>query len=74
MTICSNPPCSAVGPFRYCPIKGCGWMEEPTAEEAVMAALKKAVEDRRSDTEFMERLRRNIDRHGALLDRLAVDD
>ena len=26
---CENPPCAEVGPFRYCPIEGCGWMEEP---------------------------------------------
>lgn len=25
---CENPPCGDAGPFRYCPINGCGWMEE----------------------------------------------
>lgn len=28
-TTCSSPPCAEVGPFRYCPIRGCGWMETP---------------------------------------------
>lgn len=29
---CENPPCDQVGPFRYCPIKGCNWIEP--AEDA----------------------------------------
>lgn len=25
--LCGSPPCAEVGPFRYCPVRGCGWME-----------------------------------------------
>ena len=70
---CDEPPCSLSGPFRYCPVKGCGWVDDPTDDEAVMGALKRAVEARREDTAFMERLRRNIETHGVLLERLAQD-
>ena len=71
---CENPPCDQVGPFRYCPVKGCGWMDEPSDVEVVCVAIEKAVEERRSDTEFMGRLRRSIERHGVLLDRLAATE
>lgn len=30
--ICTFPPCGEVGPFHYCPIKGCTWAEEITKE------------------------------------------
>lgn len=42
-----------------------------TDEEAVMSALRKAIEAKRGDPEFMGRLRRNIETHADLLDRLA---
>lgn len=71
MTICTNPPCDQAGPFRYCPVKGCSWTDEMTDEEAVMSALRKAVEAKRSNPEFMARLRANIEKHADLLDRLA---
>ena len=32
-TVCTNAPCEEVGPFLYCPIKGCEWVE-PTPEVA----------------------------------------
>lgn len=34
-------------------------------------ALGKAIEDRRRDPEFRQRLERNMDKHKKLLDRLA---
>ena len=37
-------------------------------------ALTRAINERRQDTEFMERLRRNIELHKPILDRLAEDD
>lgn len=40
----------------------------------VMAALKEAIDKRRADTAFMDRLRSNIEKHGVLLERLAEDD
>jgi hypothetical protein len=33
--ICDSPPCTQVGPFRYCPIKGCGWTEPTPCEVSV---------------------------------------
>jgi hypothetical protein len=32
-------------PFRYCPVKGCGWMEEthPVSPEALLAQVRSAV-------------------------------
>lgn len=47
MIICPNPPCSEAEPFRYCPVKDCGWMEgqEPwSADVQVRNALLHAIE------------------------------
>lgn len=35
MSACNKPPCEEVDPFRYCPVKGCGWMEEPPVRYCV---------------------------------------
>jgi type II secretory pathway component PulM len=40
----------------------------------VQAAIAKAVQEKYRDTEFMDRLHRNIARHGVLLNRLAEGD
>ncbi len=35
--VCSNPPCAKVGPFRYCPVKGCEWMEDAAPKPTLRA-------------------------------------
>lgn len=45
-----------------------------TVSSEVHSALTKAIQAKYQDVEFMDRLHRNIERHGVLLDRLAEDD
>lgn len=46
---CENPPCEQVGPFRYCPIKGCGWTEADGAATQYAAIVSEAVRQHTSD-------------------------
>lgn len=78
MTDRPRPP----GPPR-CP--GCGYIGTHAADcligtaneahwenvRAVQSTLERAISERRNDREFMARLRRNMEKHADLLDRLA---
>lgn len=45
--------------------------DPPLSDDELLAELKKAIDKRRGDAEFMARLRRNVGKHKDLLDRLA---
>lgn len=46
-TPCTSPPCAEVGPFRYCPIKGCGWMEDaPTPLPDPIEVVRQRLQER----------------------------
>lgn len=66
--MCENPPCEHVGPFRYCPIKGCGW-KEPLPSQTARDVLADRIETW-ADTEdwhvydYADRLLKDLDDAG----------